>query len=123
MGAAPEGAAPLRFHVMSSVDHQIDPHRRHRFVVGRAARVEVAVLFDEFEWVTLPVFAFGFDYIEMCQQQKRLFATAAIAFEAGDQVALFRPARRHDEVQVGVGKSGGLEMCRHRARGLRGVAR
>src|SRR5207247_1657114 len=49
----------------------------HRLVVARAAAVEEAVLLEERERVERPVFALGFDDVEMRQQENRLSARFA----------------------------------------------
>ena len=93
-------------------DQVVEEHRHHRLVVGGAARVKVAALLDQLERVAGPVFAPGFDHIEMAEQQNRLLRT--IAAQARDQVALFRRARRHDDLDVGRRNAAGDQPLLHR---------
>ena len=44
--------------------HEIEKHRRHRFVVGGTTGVEIAVLFDERKRIALPVLTPGVDDID-----------------------------------------------------------
>ena len=94
-----------------------DEMRRHRFVVGRAAAVEEAVLLNQGERVHRPVLAFRVDDVEVREEEKRL--AGAGAAEAHDQVALARIGA--DDLHVGGREAGGLEPGGHRVGGFRDV--
>ena len=55
----------------------------HRLVIARAACVEPAILFDELEGVARPVFALGFDDVDVCEQQNRLGVPVADPLRPG----------------------------------------
>jgi hypothetical protein len=92
----------------------------HRLVVARAAAVEEAVLLEERERVERPVFALGFDDVEMRQQENRLAARAGASAPSQDEVALLRVRSEH--LDIGSGEARGFEPCRHRLGGLGDVA-
>jgi hypothetical protein len=75
------------------------------FVVAGAASVEVAILFDELEWVHCPVFALGFDNVGVREKEEGLLFTGTVI--ADDEIALF--VDRAAESDVGVGKARGFE--------------
>ncbi len=75
-----------------------DEHRDHRLVVSRATRVEVAVFFDELERVAFPIPALRLHHVEVSEQHDGFFRARAPV--AGDEIALLRPARWHDDLHV-----------------------
>ena len=98
-------------------------HRHHeecvsRFHVDRAAAVEVAVFFDEFERIDGPIFAARFHDVEVADHQNR-FASAG-AVEARDEVSFSRI--RTTDVEVGLGIAGIAKTLGHRFGGNGGAA-
>jgi hypothetical protein len=119
--------APWLVVFLSEADHRIREDGRHRLVIRRAARVKVAALFDELEWVAAPVLALGFDHVEMSKQHQRL-QTRIRPRQQSDQVALLRVIGRRDEMEVVLLVTGPHEVrlhgvCRRGARadGERGI--
>src|SRR5262249_1775769 len=76
-------------------------------VVAGAAAVKVAVLLDELEGVHGPVFALGFDNVDMRKEENGLAGTGAVIAHHDVVLGGFGAA---DE-DVGVRKAGGLEAC------------
>src|SRR6266853_1362229 len=91
-----------------------DEHRDHRLVVGGAAGVEIAVFLDELEGGALPVLALRLHHIEVSQQHDRSFRAGAPV--AGDEVALLRPAGRHDHLHLLRRQPARFQACGHRLR-------
>ena len=81
-----------------------DPHRGLGFIVAGAAPVKKAILLDELKWIRAPVFALGFDNVDMCEEKNRLARAGAMI--TNDKVALFRNGAAGEN--VGVGKSCGF---------------
>ena len=81
-------------------DHRVREHRGHGLVVGRAARVEEAVFFDELERIALPVGAIGFDHVDVREQQQRASSFASLPGSTAIEIAVLRPVGRHDDVQL-----------------------
>ena len=102
------GPVPLLF----EPDQGIDPDRRHRLVVRRAAAVEIAVLLDQGEWIARPVFAFRLDDIEVSQHEHGLRLGIAARIDR-DQPAFLGMVGTRERMQVGVGDPGLPQTRRH----------
>ena len=90
---------------------------RHALVVGRAAAVEEAVLFEEGERIDRPVRAPGLDDVEVGEQQDR--PLRAVALQPGDQIALARIGSE----DLNIREAGGFQARRHGLRRGRHVSR
>ncbi len=88
------------------------------FHVLRAAAVEVAVLLDEFEGVDGPVFAAGFDHVQVPDEEDGLLRAGAA--KARDHVAFALVGAEH--VHVGGGEARVAQALGHRFGGHGGAA-
>ena len=88
------------------------------FDVFGAAAVEVAFLFDELERIGGPIFAAGFDNVEMADEQDR--RANARAVNAHDKIAVARIGA--EELHIAIGKAGASKPRGHSFGGLRGAA-
>ena len=86
-----------------------DPDGGLVFVVGGAAAVEVAVFLGEDVGVEVggPVFALGFDYVLVGEEEERLVGAGAV--EADNEVLFGGDGAAEED--VGRGEAGGAEAC------------
>ena len=78
-----------------------DENRRHRLVVGGAARIEVAVTFDELERIEVgrPIGLERLDDVEVREEEERLRCVGpALAAVADDEVVLVGLDPAHEDV-------------------------
>ena len=121
IGGQRENEVAIQAHILLlQLNHDGDQCRRHCLVVGRAARVKVTVFLDQLEGIALPFFAFGVDGVDVGEQQQRFLR--ARAAQTRNEVAFFRPARRHDDLKVGGRKAARAQMRCHRLGRTRGIA-
>ena len=80
---------PIRNETFLLITDEIsDEDCGHRLIVRSAAAVEVTVLFEKLERIDRPIFALGFDHIEMGKQEEGL--ARACAAQASYQVSFSR---------------------------------
>src|SRR5580704_6122135 len=82
-----------------------DPNGRLGLVIAGAAAVEEPILFEKLKRVGAPVFSFGLDDIDVCEQKDRFAPAGAVI--ANDKIAFLR--NRATEKDVGVRESCGLQ--------------
>ncbi len=103
-------------------DHQVEKHGGHGLVVGGAAAVEEAVLFDERERIALPVLASRVDHVDVREQQHGL-SLRFLRPDARDDIAVLGLAFGDDQLDVLVRVPGCLQACLRDAHQLRTGAR
>ena len=101
-------------------DHVIGENRRHRFVVGCAPRIEVAILFDQLERITVPIFPPRLHDIDMGQQQD-CFGLRIGAVQDRHQIAALWMTGWNDNVDVTRRETGGFQTRRHGIGRLRAI--
>ncbi len=81
------------------LDQVGDPDGRLGFVVASASAVEKAIALDELKRVHTPVFALGFDDINVGEKENRLEHSPAVI--ANDQIGLLRIRAAHKDIGIG----------------------
>ena len=86
-------------------DQRIDENSGHGLVVHGASCIKIAVFLNQRKRVAFPVLAPGLHHVDMSEQENRVAVCCGTA-KACDQVALLRPIRRHDDMDVLFGYAG-----------------